>query len=330
MSVVSQSRHLDYHRRNRERRKWWHDERDAQANLERQGHRKFNKFWGCVTLATLNVRSLGSKRQDADFYYSYLESLSHDALGLTEMWHTQRRYDSWTCVTSEPGQGGEDRPAGVCIMLSKRFASRQLNRGRIGTRGCWVRIQGPVCNLLLICVYLPPLYSKADVVILLKGLKEVLRDRSQHDCVVLLGDFNVKFPRRYQDIIGPYAYKLGKQKLRKRTRDLLQLFVTNDLCVPSTYFRPKKRQTTHTWRRAHDTSRGQIDYIVASRRWRSCFTDSKVYWSAQRFKSGTHTDHGLLVSKFRWRLRQAAAAQSSGNQLGGIEASCDQGQGPSG
>ena len=193
---------------------------------------------------------------------------------------------------------------GVCIMISQRFASRQLHRGRIGTRGCWVRIQGPVCNLLLICIYLPPLYSKADVVILLKGLREVLRDRSLHDCVVLLGDFNVKFPRRYQNIIGPYVYKLGKQKLRKRTRDLLQLFAANDLCVPSTYFRPKKRQTTHTWRRAHDDSKGQIDYIVASRRWRSCFTDSKVYWSAQRFKSGTRTDHGLLVTKFRWRLRQ--------------------------
>ena len=105
---------------------------------------------------------------------------------------------------------------GVCIMISQRFASRQLHRGRIGTRGCWVRIQGPVCNLLLICIYLPPLYSKADVVILLKGLREVLRDRSLHDCVVLLGDFNVKFPRRYQNIIGTYAYKLGKQKLWTR------------------------------------------------------------------------------------------------------------------
>ena len=126
-------------------------------------------------------------------------------------------------------------------MFSKRFASRQLHRGRIGTRGCWMWIQGPVCNLLLICVYLPPLYSKPDAVILLKELREGFRDRSQHDCVVLIGDFNVKFPRRYRNIIGSYAYKLGQQKLRKRTKDLLQLFVTNDLCVPSTYFRPKKK-----------------------------------------------------------------------------------------
>ena len=98
-------------------------------NFERRGHRKFNRFWGCTTLATLNVRSLGRKRHDSDFYYSYVESLGHDATGLTEMWHTQERYDSWKCVTSETGRSGEDRAAGVCIILSKRFASRQLNRG---------------------------------------------------------------------------------------------------------------------------------------------------------------------------------------------------------
>ena len=171
----------DFLRNNRQRRKWVHVEEDAIREL--RGHRKFNRFWGHVTLATLNVRSLGRRRQDSDFYYSYLTSLRHDALGLTEMWNSQRRYDSWTCVTSETNFSGKDRPAGVCILLSERFASRQLHRGRIGTRGCWVRIQGPVCNLLIICIYLPPLGSKAEVISIIKGLCEVLGDHSQHDCL---------------------------------------------------------------------------------------------------------------------------------------------------
>ena len=192
-------------------------------------------------------------------------------------------------------------------MLSARFASRQLHRGRIGTRGWWVRIQGPVCNLLIICIYLPPMYSKAEVVVLMKGLRAVLNDRSLHDCVILLGDFNVKFPRKYQNIIGPYACEQGERRMRKRTKDLLRLFEQHNLCAPSTYFRPRKRQTNHTWRANRgqgSETKGQIDYVVASKRWRSCFYDSKVYWSAQRFKSGTETDHGLLVTKFRWRLRR--------------------------
>ena len=76
-----------------------------------------------------------------------------------------------------------------------------------------MRIEGAVCNLLIICIYLPPLYSKADTVVLLKKLREFLRDRSQHDCVVMLGDFNIKFPRLYKDIIGPYAHRVAGRKL---------------------------------------------------------------------------------------------------------------------
>lgn len=297
--------HRTCHWRNAQGRSWVQNNDDRNAIRELRGHRKFNRFWGHVTLATLNVRSLGRKRQDADFYYSYLQSLSHDALGLTEMWNSQRHYESWACVTSVTSQGGVDRPAGVCILLSRRFASRQLHRGKIGTRGCWVRIQGPTCNLLIICIYVPPIGSKAEVVGLMKGLREVLLHRSQHDCVILLGDLNVEFPRRYRKIIGPYAWKQGQTKLRRRTREFLEMFEQHSLCVPSTYFRPKRRHSMHTWRGAGPNGserRGQIDHIVASKRWRSCFHDCKVYWNAQRFKSGTKTDHGMLVSKFRWRL----------------------------
>ena len=113
--------------------------------------------------------------------------------------------------------------------------------------------------------------------------------------VVLLGDFNVKFPRRYRDIIGPYAHRAAGRKIRHRTKQLLQMFEVNNLCVPSTYFRPKNDHTIHTWRGTQG-ARSQIDYIVASKRWRSCFFDSKVYWTASRLLSGKMTDHGLLIT----------------------------------
>ena len=57
----------------------------TRANGNR-AHLKFNKFWEHdISLSTLNVRSLGAERQDSDFYFSYLESLGHDATGVTEM-----------------------------------------------------------------------------------------------------------------------------------------------------------------------------------------------------------------------------------------------------
>ena len=128
-------------------------------------------------------------------------------------------------MTGEPNLTGEDRNSGVFILLSQRFASRQLQRGRLGRRGCYVRIQGATCNLLIICVYFPPFYSNApEAIRLLKKLKELLDECSLHDCVILMGDFNLKFPRRYKFITGPYANRECGKKLRTRTRELLRLF----------------------------------------------------------------------------------------------------------
>ena len=53
------------------------------------------------------------ERIDSDYYFSYLKSLAHDALGATEMWGTHRHYESWDCVTSEVDKSGGDKPSGV-------------------------------------------------------------------------------------------------------------------------------------------------------------------------------------------------------------------------
>ena len=51
-------------------------------------------------------------------------------------------------------------------------------------------------------------------------------------------------------------------------------------CLPSirSYFRQKKRRELFTWKRKGDLQWGQIDYIMTSKRWRSCFTNAKVVW----------------------------------------------------
>ena len=77
MPLISQRNPYLHHHRTRGR-KWYEGEQRALEEL--RDHRKFNKFWGHITFATLNVRSLDSKRSDADFYYSYLEQLGHDDL----------------------------------------------------------------------------------------------------------------------------------------------------------------------------------------------------------------------------------------------------------
>ena len=155
--------------------------------------RNFNKTWVKEFIfSTFNIHSFGCKRADSEYNYSYCESLNHDASCITETWNTQRHFESWRCVVSKENLSGKDRPAEVCIILSKRFASLQMNRGNLGTRGCCVRIKVPVCNLLIIGIYLPSQYSRATAVELLKALKELLQNCSEHDCIILLGDFSIR------------------------------------------------------------------------------------------------------------------------------------------
>lgn len=182
-----------------------------------------------------------------------------------------------------------------------------MNRGKLGHRGCWVRIRGPVCNLLIIGLYLPPQYSRQSHVVTLRKLKELLRECGVHDCVIILGDFNVRLPRCYRDIIGRYAHRQVNRKMSMKKKEILSILARNGLCAINTYFRPKKRQTIDTWKRKGANQRGQIDYVMASKRWRSCFTDAKVVWSHARFKHGEFTDHGMVKTTFRWRLRRRRA-----------------------
>ena len=264
---------------------------------------RFSRRWkGEITFTTYNIRSFGYKRADSEFYYSYFENLNHDALCITETWNSQRHFESWNCAVSAENLTGKDKPAGVCIILSKRFASLQMDRGSLGTRGCWVRIRGPVCNLLLIGVYLPPQRSKTNDVDIMKQLKALLKSRSENDCVVLMGDFNVRLPRKYKDVVGPFAHRHWSKTMSGRKLEILRIMMMNGLFAVNTYFRSKKRQSMHTWRRSRDHQRGQIDYVMASKRWRSSFTDAKVQWRHSRFKHGEPTDHGLILVKFRWRL----------------------------
>ena len=56
----------------------------------------------------------------------------------------------------------------------------------------------------------------------------------------------------------------------------------------------------------------QIDYICVSRRWMSCVQSSEVRWapSMHRDLHGEKNDHGLVASKWKWRIRSPKAKTS--------------------
>ena len=62
------------------------------------------------------------------------------------------------------------------------------------------------------------------------------------------------------------------------------------------------RYSVHTWKGNALCGKGQIDYIMASNRWKSCFTNAKVQWCHSRVLKVKERDHGLVLATFRWRL----------------------------
>ena len=79
-----------------------------------------------------------------------------------------------------------DPAAGVVILLSQRFTSKILAQGYVGSRIVWVRLDGPVCPLFVVCAYIPHKYKKttpqaADTIADLDNLITDCKDLKPHD-----------------------------------------------------------------------------------------------------------------------------------------------------
>ena len=185
----------------------------ASGILNSRRFKNFNKYWGNVsTFATYNIHNFGFKKADSKFNCSHCKYFSHGAFCVTETWNSQRHFEFWNCVTCAENTFGKDRPSGVCIIPSDKFAVKQGNRGKLGTRGCWVRTRGPVFNVLIIGVYLSPNHSRAACIELIRVLRELLENCSEHDCIILLGDFNVHLPRNYGNVTGQFSAERSAAK----------------------------------------------------------------------------------------------------------------------
>ena len=91
-------------------------------------------------------------------------------------------------------------------MLSEAAQAKVLSFGAIGERCCFVRLEGPVCNLLIVATYMPhrgrvsPDQDKTIV-----DIHEALKKVESGDCIVLLGDFNEQLGPNIKDRTGKWA-----------------------------------------------------------------------------------------------------------------------------
>ena len=164
----------------------------------------------------------------------YLDTLKIDVLALTETWGTHVPFISNRMVGSERPRSGTSPAAGVAIMLSPRMAKREQDRGSIGTRGCWCRLRGPCCSLLIIAAYLPYIGHKhTDVGKTLRQFEDFLTLKKRqwpHDMIIFMGDFNAQLKKNVKGVTGnytdcnTYANKNGREVTRfLKHNDLFKL-----------------------------------------------------------------------------------------------------------
>ena len=146
--------------------------------------------------------------------------------------------------TSGEARFPKDRAAGVGILLSPAAQQKVLSFGSISERVCFVRLEGPVCNLFIVATYVPHrgrINPCQDDTI--ADLHEALKQAPASDCIILLGDVNEQLGPNIKNRTGKWAADKSSANADK----ILDLMAMHDLFSVGTKFEPKRGETTHTY-----------------------------------------------------------------------------------
>ena len=207
----------------------------------------WNKEFNFLRMACWNPWGMCNER------LNYCKHMNYDVLGLTELHNVQNK-KAWRkryWIASEDAEIDEqgkctDPASGVTIMLSRRFVKRVLAKGSVGSRITWVRIDGPVCPLFIVCVYIPHKYRKtaplaADTIAQLDDLLSNCKKLQSTDCVIIMGDFNCELQRNVQGCTGKWL--MNKRPDNGHSKDIISLMRAQDLFAVDSLFRPKCNTT---------------------------------------------------------------------------------------
>ena len=284
-------------------------------------NRAWNKALKNVRMACWNPWGLCNER------LNYCKMLKFDILGLTELHniHNKKAWRGRHWITSDDVNIDEegnltDSASGVGILLSRRFSSKILAKGSIGSRIVWVRLQGPVCPLFVVCAYVPHMYRKSapfaeDIIQQISDLLAKSEELKPNDCVVLMGDFNCELQRNVAGCTGRWF--MNKRPDKGHSAQVMSLLRDHDLFAVDSLFKPKrkymfnpeikrKRVCGATYLQKDISLRPKkLDYFFVSNRWRSSVTNSSTNWAPSFHRFGKAFDHSLLQISWSWRVRNS-------------------------
>ena len=126
-----------------------------------------------------------------------------------------------------------------------------------------------------------------------------------YDMLLILEDVNARtgHKNRAKEI---YMGKHGIGELNDNGERLIGLCEQNDLIIGGTLF-PHKKIHKITWTSPDGNTKEQLDHILINRKWRGSLLDVRIYRGADIF-----SDHGLLISKIKLKLRKTRKGQERG------------------
>ena len=213
---------------------------------KKKKNRAWNNHYGFVKMACWNPWGLCNER------LNYCKSMDLDVLGLTELHNVQNK-KAWkkkywiTSADAEVDEQGKcmDPASGVTILLSQRFSSKVLAQGSVGSRIVWVRLEGPVCPLFIVCAYIPHKYRKttplaADTISQLDDLLANCKKLKPGDCSIVMGDLNCELQRNVQGLTGRWF--MNTRPDDGHSDAILSVMRSHDLFAVDSLFRPKRHK----------------------------------------------------------------------------------------
>ena len=252
----------------------------------------------CLKIGTWNVRGLNQPGKLAGVIQE-IEELGLEGLGIAEtFWKGEGEFTT-SIPTSENRftvifSGGDKTLKGVGFIMQERLAKRISFYDLISERILCIKLFGKQHDVLIFQVYAPTEDSdEEEKEVFYESLSGAIKKHKKFmDQLVIMGDFNAKVGYGvYKKIVGEFA--IGERN--KNGDSLIEFCDANDLFVCNTWYEQKNK---HTWISPDGVTKNQIDYILASNRYRNSITNAKVRTSAD-----CGSDHHVVVMNIRLRLK---------------------------
>ena len=145
--------------------------------------------------------------------------------------------------------------------------------------------------------------EEAEVEQFYEDLWDLLELTPKKDVLFITRDWNAKVGSQETPTVVTGKFGLGVQN--EAGQRLIEFCQENALVIANTLFQQHKRRL-YTWTSPDGQHRNQTDYILCSQRWRSSIQSAK-----KRPGADCGSDHELLISKFRLKLKKVGKATRS-------------------